>query len=185
MSPRNSPMFWLSLFLFWTLLPATAQELSKRVRAKDFPLALSAPQDWEVFLESKDDPREILFLQSPEGAEYESAISVSAYATPGKWEDVVKRQNYHLIVWEDAPITINQELKMRGVRGHKWVYQARDENGESKLFYRLYLMLPGSITAKRLLVMQGSAPVDKSIEALPFFNQVAQSLAWGLASEGP
>lgn len=176
----NSPAVIVSLFLWALSLAALADDM-QRVRSENFPLSLSAPSDWISFPPSpKGDPNEILFLQTPDESAFQAILSVGVHPLTGKWEDLVKRQTYLYLVWEGATLTANDALKLRGAQGHKWIYQARAEDGESKLYYRLCLLLPASLGAKRLLVLQGVAPAAQSPQMVPLFNDIARSLAWGL-----
>lgn len=175
-----SPATIVSLFLLLGLSAGGQELLHKRATAKDFPFSVLAPQDWEVFTESEEDPNEVLFLQTSPKSEYEVTVSFAAHPFAGTWEDVVKRHSYHLIVFEDCPVLVDEELKLRGARGHKWVFKAADGEGVTKLYYRLYLLLPPSVGKNRLLVMQGVAPEGRSPEAIPVFNKLARSMAWGL-----
>ena len=176
----NSPAIIVSLFL-WALSLGVLADERQRVRSENFPLSLSAPSDWVVFPPSPEgDPNEVLFLQTPEESPFEAVLSVGVHPLSGKWEDLVKRQTYLYLVWEGAPLSVNEALKLRGAQGHKWVYQSQGKDGENKLYYRLCLLLPASLGAKRLLVLQGVAPAMASPQMVPLFNEIARSLAWGL-----
>ena len=144
------------------------------------PLSVLVPGSWEAFADGKLGSYEVLLLQSPEKAEYDSTLSFELYPLDGAWEDVVRRQNYHLLVWEGAPLSTNQALALRGAKGHKWIYKLRGEDGTLEVHYRLYLLLPKTLGEHRLLVLQGLAPAENSLEILPLFNRVVRSLAWGL-----
>ena len=181
-----SSAIFFSLFFLTMCLSAQAQEeIKKRVGAKTFPLTVSAPSAWEVFTSNPKDPDEILFFQTAQDAPYGVTVSFSTHPVTGTWEELVSRQSYHLLVWDGVPLTVNEELKLKGARGHKWVYRDKGPNGESKVYYRLYLLLPGSVGEKRLLLMQGAAPAEHSPEIVPQWNTMARSLAWGLAAENP
>lgn len=143
------------------------------------------PEKWEAFNTELADRNEVLFLQTPEGAEHETTVSVSLYPFHGKFSDLVRKQNYHLLVWEEGPVLVNQALKLRGVSGHKWMYREKSESGREQLFYRLYLLLPESVGEKRLLFLQGVTNDVDSTRVLPLFNDLARSLSWGLSPEFP
>lgn len=172
----------LSLFLLFLVAATSAQETnSQRVRAQTFPLSIEVPADWQSFPpDSKVDPNEVLFFQTPDSAPFAANLVLSAHATGGTWEDLVKRQTYHLLVFEGAPLQSNEALRLHGLPGHKWVYKAPSPDGVEKLYYRLYLLLPPTAGSRRLLVLQGSAPAEQALEMLPFFNQAARSLQYGL-----
>jgi hypothetical protein len=179
----SAAVFW-SLFLMTMCLSAQAQEeLKKRVGAESFPLTVLAPSDWQVFTSNEEDPSEILFLQTPEEAPYGVTVSFSTHSVDGDFDEIVNRQSYHLLVWDGVPLSANESLKLKGARGHKWVYKDRGPNGESKVYYRLYLFLPGSVGKNRLLLMQGAAPAEHSPVVVPQMNAMARSLAWGLSSK--
>lgn len=177
-----SAAIFLSLFFMAMSVCSLSQDNHKRVGAESAPLKVSAPTDWEVFTSNPDDPSEVLFLQTPDQAPYGVTVSFSLHPGDGNWDELVTRQNYHLLVREGAPISVNEALKLRGARGHKWVYQGRGPNGESRVYYRLYLLLPGSFGKDRLLLMQGAAPAEHSPEIVPSWNAMARSLSWGLDS---
>ena len=165
-------------------LSVSSQELGdKRVRAQDFPLTVSIPVEWEVFTSNPDDPNEVLFLQTADDARYPATVSFSAHPVGGSWENVVGRQTYHLLVFEGVPLMVDEALQLRGARGHKWVFKDRGPDGEEKVYYRLYLLLPAGVDGRRLLLMQGSAPSEVSPEFIPFLNEMARSMAWGLSVE--
>jgi len=141
------------------------------------------PSAWESFTESETDPNEVLFLQTPKGEELDATVTLSAYPLRGNWEDLVTRQTYHVVVFEGAPLIVDEELTLRGARGHKWVYKAKGPDGRQNLYYRLYLVLPESVGANRLLVMQGVVPDKSGVQAVPTFNALARSLNWGLQAD--
>lgn len=107
-------------------------------------------------------------------------MSVALYPHEGQLTELVRKQNHHLLVWEEGPVIVNQALRLRGVPGHKWLYKHRDEDGRVRLYYRLYLLLPESVGDKRLLFLQGVSSGQESTHVLPMFNSLARSLAWGL-----
>lgn len=155
-----------------------------RVSSADFPLSVEAPSDWEVFTSNPDSPSELLFLQTPKAAPYPMTVSISAHPVSGDWSEIVRRQDFHLLVWEGVPLQVNEELKLKGSRGHKWVFNDLGPNGENKVYYRLYLLMPPTVVAgKRLLLLEGAAPAENSPEVVPLLNSMARSLAWGLQSE--
>ncbi len=156
-----------------------AQE-QERVRAKDFPLAVTVPTGWESMSPSDEQPGEVLFLQDKKGPEH-GFITYSLFPVSGKFEDLVRRQTYHVVVNLGVPMSANEDFKLRGARGHKWIYQAPTEGG-TRQFYRLYLIVPGSLTGKRLLVVHGDAPAEQAEQALGLFTETARSTAWGLAA---
>lgn len=180
----TSPVAIVSLFLVAVCSFGSAEgiELSTRARAKRAPVSVEQPPNWEVFDKGDEQSGEILFLQSPAG-EAEKTVHLSLHFLSPDWEGLIKRQNYHLIVNEGVPIITNEALTLRGSRGHKWVYRAESENGNLRLYYRLYLALPASVGSKRLLVVQGSAPAESAPTSVPFFNELARSLSWGLAAD--
>lgn len=182
----SAAILW-SLFLVAMCSVVTAQEADTvdgtRVRAEKFPLSLSAPADWEVFTSNPDDPDELIFLQTPKKAPYAATASVSAHVVQGDWEEIVRRQSYHLLVREGVPLATNEALKLRGAKGHKWVFKDTGPDGASKVYYRLYLLLPASVGGKRLLLLQGAAPAENSPEFVPQLNSMARSLVWGLQTE--
>ena len=161
---------------------AEGVDLQVRARAKSVPVAIEQPQGWESFDKGDDQTGEILFLQSPVD-EPEKTVHLSLHYLGSDWEGLVKRQNYHLIVDEGTPIMMNESLSLRGSRGHKWVYQAKGSDGQSLLFYRLYLVMPASVSSRRLLVLQGSAPAESAPTSVPFFNDLVRTLVWGLAAD--
>ena len=183
----SSSMIIVSLFLtLLTVAGSLAQDLiHKRVKSKVLPLSLMIPGSWESFPDSDGNSSEVLYLQNSDGDACEASVSLSTHEVPKKWDELVKRQNYQLIVWEGAPISHNQELRIRGAKGHKWVYKAKGEDGHQKLYYRLFLLLPKSVGERRFLVMDGTAPAVRSPEVLPLFNRMASSLAWGLQADTP
>ena len=182
----SAAVLW-SLFLVAMSLTSTAQEvdtsIGTRVRAEKFPLSLNAPQDWEVFTSNPDDPDELIFMQTPEGAPYAATASVSVHLVEGDWAEIVRRQTYHLLVREGVPLSVNEELKLRGAKGHKWVFKDTGPGGQSRVYYRLYLLLPPSVGGKRLLLIQGAAPAENSPEFVPQLNSLARSMTWGLQTE--
>ena len=174
----------MSLFFFSTWGAVLAQEGEMtRVSGEGFPLSVEVPADWEVFKTNPKDSSEVLFFQTPGGAPYSATVSISAHPAGGEWTEIVKRQDYHLLVWEGVPLSVDEELRLKGARGHKWVFNDRGPDGESKVYYRLYLMLPPAVAAKRLLLLEGAAPAENSPEVIPLFNTMARSLAWGLQLE--
>ena len=174
----------MSLFLWaQTLTFSSAQELKSRVKAESSPISVQTPEKWEAFNTDLADQNEILFLQTPEEAEHETTVSVSLYRFTGKFSDLVRKQNYHLLVWEEGPVLVNQALKLRGVSGHKWMYREISESGREQLYYRLYLLLPESVGERRLLFLQGVTNDVDSTRVLPLFNNLARSLSWGLTTE--
>lgn len=176
----------VSLFLIVLLRSGGAEEsTTKRIRSERAAFAVNVPASWEVFTKSEEDPQELLFVQTPEGAEREITMSFTAYPMHGSWSELVRRQTYQLVVMEGTPALVDQELKLRGARGHKWAYKGVDSEGRSRLFYRLYLALPPVSGKKKLLFVQGVAPPDLSVEMLPVFNEIARSMAWGLQAELP
>lgn len=177
----TSPVAIVSLFFLLLSLGGWGQEL-ERARASEFPLAVTVPPGWESMTPSPDQRGEVLFLQSKEGPE-RGFISYSLFPINGSLEDLVKRQTYHVVVNLGVPMSVNEDFKLRGARGHKWVYQAPSEEGGTRQFYRLYMIIPGSLTGKRLLVVHGDAPAEQAEDALALFSSVAQSTAWGLAAE--
>ncbi|MCA9780788.1 MAG: hypothetical protein KC800_28905 [Candidatus Eremiobacteraeota bacterium] len=182
----SAAIMW-SLFVMAMCSGINAQEFgesgSQRVRAEKFPLSLSAPTQWEVFTSNPDDPDEVLFLQTPKEAPYPATVSVSAHPVQGDWDEIVRRQSYFLLVHEGVPLATNEELRLRGAKGHKWVFNDIGPGGESKVYYRLYLLLPASVGGKRLLLLQGAAPAGSSPEFVPQLNDIARSLSWGLQTE--
>jgi hypothetical protein len=164
---------------------ACADEVARhqRVSASKAPISVLAPPNWETFQESEDNPYEVLFLQSPKDAEYDITVSLAAHPLAGNWQDLVTRQTYHLVVFEGSSITVNEDLTLRGVRGHKWIFKGTGPDGSSKIYYRLYLVLPASVGKNQLLVMQGVAPGSRSPEAVPIFNALARTLSWGLQKD--
>ena len=182
----SATILW-SLFLMAMCSFATAQESGTvsgtRVRAEKFPLSLTAPADWEVFTSNPEDPDELIFLQTPKDAPYAATAGVSAHLVQGDWDEIVRRQSYHLLVREGVPLATNEELKLRGAKGHKWVFKDTGPGGESKVYYRLYLLLPASVSGKRLLLLQGAAPAENSPEFVPLLNSLARILVWGLQTD--
>lgn len=158
--------------------------MSNRLKAKKAPLSAEVPSGWDGFSQEQEGV-EFLFLQNPKDEDYEALVSVSLHPTSGKFEDAVRRQTFQLLVWEGAPISTNQALTLRGASGHKWVYKASGLDDGQRLYYRLYLLLPKSIGHRRLLVLDGEGPAERSPEIVPIFNSIARSLAWGLQSELP
>ena len=182
--PRaTSAVSMLSLFLLLIGL-AGAQESLQRVRSERSAFSAAVPVEWEVFTKSEEDPNELLFCQSPEGKP-EVTVSFTTYPLTGSWSELVRRQTYHLVVVEGSSALVDEELKLRGARGHKWAYRGMDSEGRSRLFYRLYLALPPMAGKKKLLFVQGVAPPEQSAEMLPLFNSIARSMAWGLQAELP
>ena len=156
-------------------LPLVAQE---RARSETNPLSVAQPEGWESFQGDPKVPGEVLFLQSPKTDDLDALITFTAHPMPGAWNDIVRRENYLMIV-HDTAVLENQALTLRGAKGHKWIYRETSAHGESKLSYRLYLALPATVGAKRLLVMQASAPLAQSEGAIGTFNELARSLSWG------
>jgi hypothetical protein len=179
----SSAVIWSLFFMTMCLGAQPQDDIQKRVAAETFPLTVSAPSDWEVFTSNAENPNEILFLQTPEKAPYGVTVSFSTHPVTGNWDELIGRQSYHLLVWDGVPLIVNEPLKLKGAQGHKWVYRDKGPNGESKVYYRLYLLLPGSVGDNRLLLMQGSAPAEHSPEIVPRWNSMARSLAWGLSAE--
>ncbi len=168
--------FAIAVLLLGLLSGSTlAQE---RAKAQGVPISVTPPQQWESYPGDPKNSGEVLFLQTPEGAEFESTVSLSVYPLPSSWDDLVRRENFLMIV-HDSPILENQALSLRGAKGHKWAYRGETSQGVPKLFYRLYLALPASVGPRRLLVLEGIAPEGHSSQALLLFNELARSLAWG------
>jgi hypothetical protein len=174
----------LVLFLFLLLsLHSWAEELSpdqvQRARSESFPLSIALPKAWQSF---QGDPKirgEVLFLQSPQEGPLDATVQLSAFPLPRVWDDLLLRETYQLVVELDAPILVNEALTLRGAKGHKWVYRSVSSSGQQLLHYRLYLALPATVGANRLLVMHATAPADQSEGALNVFGSLARSLAWG------
>lgn len=168
----------ISLFLMQSCL-VLAQE---RAQFPGSPVSVERPELWESFPGDPKNSGEVLFLQSPEGADFEATVSISAYPLPKSWEELVRREDFLMLV-HDSPMIENQALSLNSAKGHKWVYRGESSRGEPKLFYRLYLALPPSVGSRRLLVLEAIAPEAHSEQALPLFNRLARSLNWG--ASGP
>lgn len=164
----------IALLLFFSL-PLVAEG---RARSQSYPLSVAQPEGWESFPGDPKIPGEILFLQSPQAGDLDALITFTVHPMPGAWSDIVRRENYLMIV-HDTAVLENQALTLKGAKGHKWIYRGTSPQGGSKLYYRLYLSLPASVGAKRLLVMQASAPLEQSQGAIATFNELARSLSWG------
>ena len=154
----------------------------ERAHASNFPLSVERPKQWESFPGSPKNSGEVLFLQSPKDTELDATVSISAYPLPNSWDDLVRRENFLMLV-HDSPMIENQALSLGGAKGHKWVYRGESSQGEPKLFYRLYLTLPPSVGSRRLLVLEGLAPDAQSEQALVLFNGLARSLNWDRPSQ--
>lgn len=112
-------------------------------------------------------------------------MSFSVYPLPGSWDELIKRKNYQMLVFEDGPVTSNDALKLRGTPGHKWVYESVDSQGVRRLTYQLYLLLPPQGGHKRFLFVQAVAPPESALEVVPLFNEVARSMVWGIQAQLP
>lgn len=151
----------------------------ERARSESFPISIALPKGWESFQADPKVQGEVLFLQSPENGPIDATVRLSAFPMPRNWNDVMRREKFQLVVEMDAPILANEPLTLRGAKGHKWAYLATSSSGQRQVNFRLYLALPATVGANRLLVMHGSAPEAQSAEALHVFNDLARSLAWG------
>jgi hypothetical protein len=172
--------------LFFCLLGALSvaqEELpseSARARSETYPLSIALPKGWESF---QGDPKvqgEILFLQSPQPGPVDATLRLCVFPLPRSWDDLLRRETFQLVVEMDAPILSNEALTLRGAKGHKWVYRAVSSSGQNQVHYRLYLTLPATLGVNRLLVLHATAPSDQEETALPLFNSLARSLAWGV-----
>ena len=173
----------LLLLLLAFSSPLLAQEPEaiegERARSESMTLSIALPKGWESF---QGDPKvqgEVLFLQSPQNGPVDATIRLSAFPMPRNWDDLMRRETFQLVVEMDAPIQENTALTLRGAKGHKWVYMATSSSGQRQLNYRMYLALPATAGANRLLVMHGTAPEGQASEAVHVFNSLARSLAWG------
>ena len=153
--------------------------LGERAPSESLPLSVALPQGWKSFQADPKVQGEVLFLQSPESGPIDATVRLSAFPMPRVWNDLLRRETFQLVVEMDAPVLANEPLTLRGAKGHKWVYKATSSSGQSQVHYRLYLALPATAGASRLLVMHATAPVDQAGEALPLFGTLARSLAWG------
>lgn len=162
---------------------AESQESVVRVQAERYRLSVALPAGWQSFQGDSKVRGEVLFLQSPEQAVPEATVRLSAFAPPRSWESLLRRETYHLVVETNAPVLVDEALTLRGAKGHKWVYRAVSSSGQEQLHYRLYLALPATVGANRLLVMHATAPAEQTAEAMALFNSLARSLAWGPATQ--
>lgn len=189
MKCSRSGNLWVSALLMLMIFGGTcclAQESQTRtVEATKTALRVTVPSAWESFTESPSDPTEVLFLQTPEGASPEVTMSFSVYPLPGSWDELIKRKNYQMLVFEDGPVTSNDALKLRGAPGHKWVYESVDPQGVRRLTYQLYLLLPPEGGHKRFLFVQAVAPTESALDLVPLFNEVARSMVWGIQAQLP
>lgn len=167
------------LFCLISTSLALAEALPNRAYAKDFPVSMALPEGWESFSGDPEVKGEVLFLQSPKSSPLNSFVRLSAYPLPKTWDALLRRETFQLVVEMDAPVLTNEALTLRGAKGHKWVYQAVSSSGQNQIHYRLYLALPSSVGANRLLVLDASAPLDQKDQALLVFGELARSLAWG------
>ncbi len=177
-------MVLVSLFLVSLSLLAQATP-TKRVKAENFPLEVSVPSDWEALPPSpKNDPNVLLFFDSPDGSPVESIVSFEVYPLSGKWDDIIKKETQKLPVWEGAPLVTNEAFTLREAQGHRWVYRTRDKDGLTRVYYRLYVLLPESFGPKRLLEMQGTAQTKEDLQVVPFFDEMIGTITWGVQAQG-
>ncbi len=169
----------VSLFVLSATQASWAQsEDVARARSENYPLSVRLPENWESF---QGDPKvsgETLFLQSPEGDPMQATINWTAFPMTGTWDDLLRRERFHLVVEKNAPILVNEALTLRGARGHKWVYEGTAANGELKVYYRMYLLLPATVGPRRLLVAYGVANQAQSDSAVKLFNDLVRTANW-------
>lgn len=173
----------LLLCLLFFFIPGWAQEAEpiagERARSESFPLSIALPKGWESFQGDPEVQGEVLFLQSPQTGPIDATVRLSVFPMPRNWGDLIRREKFQLVVEMDAPILANEALTLGGAKGHKWVYDATSSSGQKQVNFRLYLALPATVGANRLLVMHATAPAEQTGDALHVFNDLARSLAWG------
>ena len=161
------------------------QEDAPRARSENFPLSVRLPENWESFPGDPKVSGEVLFLQTGKGDLHEATISWAAFPMSGSWDDLLRRERFHLVVETDAPVLVNEALTLRGARGHKWVYEGTAANGTPKVYYRMYLLLPASVGPRRLLVVYGVADQTEKESAVELFNDLVRTANWSSLSVDP
>ncbi len=163
------------------VLAQTVEPCGQRYSFEGLGISVQAPGNWESFKAEGSRVNDRLHLQSNFEAQLQGQATFSTYPLQGNWEDLIRRQTYHLVVVLGAKLSVNEALTLHGCRGHKWVYETRGADGVDRLFYRLYLALPGELSAQRLLVLHATTEAQESFTAVPIFNQMARSLTLGLS----
>ncbi len=156
---------------------AIAERVS-RAQLYGSPFSVELPAGWEVLPPSESDTEKLHLVRN--GGEHSDGVAtMDVHPLQGGWEELVKRQTYHLVVVVGADLFHREPLTLNGWRGYKWIYYASDSAGTRRLFYRLYLALPSELSERRLLVFQGSVtPAEQSADVATF-NALVSSLRPG------